>query len=87
MRFKVIARVSEDLSSDPSYIVHYQIFERGQLLGDGTIQVHRQARANDLELPESMRCLDGSPLPPDVQQAWREKITGAVWPYLQETIR
>lgn len=87
MRFTVQARVNEELSVDPSYIVQYQVFEKGHLLGNGTIQFHRQARANDLEFPDMLCCLDGSPLPPEVQQALREKIMAAVWPYLERTVR
>ncbi|MCL6636065.1 MAG: hypothetical protein K6T29_09950 [Peptococcaceae bacterium] len=76
MEFEIRTEVDREHSVDPSYIVRYQIFERGRFIGDGVAQYHRLARHNDYRIPP-VKKLDGSPLDPEMQERVKTEIDKA----------
>mgnify|MGYP001250098908 CR=1 FL=1 len=50
MKYEVRAEVDEQLSTDPSYIIRYQVFKGENFMGDGVVQFHREARENSIPL-------------------------------------
>lgn len=83
MDIKVNAKIDESLSVDPSYIVRYQVFEQGHFIGDGVVQFHREAKSNDLIIPDTIKHLNGRPLSEKDKKMISTEIAGAVWPKLQ----
>ncbi|MFZ5631408.1 MAG: hypothetical protein ACOY40_01035 [Bacillota bacterium] len=82
MSFEILTRVDRDLSVEPSYIVRYQVFEDGHFLGDGVVQYHRLAEANDFAIPGTIRRKDGRPLPVEARGKIIRSIHDAVKPYI-----
>lgn len=66
MELEIKTEVDREHSHDPSYIVRYQVFEKGSLLGDGVVQYHRLAEHNDYRIPAAIKRLDGRPLAPGI---------------------
>lgn len=64
MDFEIRTEVDREHSLDPSYVVRYQVFERGHFIGDGVAQYHRLAGHNDYRIPATIKRLDGEPLEP-----------------------
>lgn len=80
----VKARINRELSLDPSYIVHYQVFEAGRIIGEGAAQYHREAGHNDIAIPEWIKRTDGSPLPDNIQKKIKEEIHRAAVQYINQ---
>lgn len=77
MDLEIRTEIDREHSLDPSYIVRYQVFERGRFIGDGVAQYHRLAEHNDFRIPQTIRRLDGSPLEEAVRQKIKEEIGSA----------
>ena len=82
MDIEIRTEVDREHSLDPSYIIRYQVFEKGRLLGDGVAQYHRLAEHNDYRIPATLKRLDGGPLEPALQDRIKKEITSAAKGYL-----
>lgn len=84
MNIEVKTEVDRILSLDPSYIIRYQLFEDGSLLGDGVVQYHREARQNEIAIPTWIKRIDGSPLKDELLKSIKEEIEQAAIQYINQ---
>lgn len=77
MDLEIRTEVDRQHSVDPSYIVRYQVFEKGHFIGDGVAQYHRLAEHNDYRIPATIKKLDGSPLDPETVKMIKKEINKA----------
>lgn len=77
MDLEIRTEVDREHSLDPSYIIRYQIFEKGHFIGDGVAQHHRLAEHNDYRIPAAIKRLDGDPLEPEVVERIKKEIDKA----------
>lgn len=74
MTYQIAVRVDPDHSVDPSYIVHYRVTDDGRLVGDGIVQYHRLAGANDIPVHEN--------IPPEAREQVKQHIISSVTDYI-----
>lgn len=74
MDLEIKTEIDREHSIDPSYMVRYQVFEKGSFIGDGVAQYHRLASHNDYRVPATIKRLDGSPLDPGAIEVIKKEI-------------
>lgn len=77
MDLEIRTEIDREHSIDPSYMVRYQVFEKGSFIGDGVAQYHRLAGHNDYRVPATIKRLDGSPLDPGILEKIKKEIDKA----------
>lgn len=77
MELEIRTEVDREHSLDPSYIIRYQVFEKGRFIGDGVAQYHRLAGHNDYRVPATIKRLDGSQLDPGTIERIKKEIEKA----------